>query len=156
MVSKAHSGTNVATENGAVSEARPQENSIALSDLKEGVINTRVLRSGKKVLLIREGDSVKVFGEVCPHMGADLSQATYCSARRTLQCFWHGYLFSAEDGRFLENPNEKIMKLIRQPSAHYRPEKTPRYRLPVVPFSIEDGRVHILQSKDGGAEGGSP
>jgi nitrite reductase/ring-hydroxylating ferredoxin subunit len=72
-------------------------------------------------------------------MGADLSEATYCAKDGTLQCRWHGYFFSAEDGKFLRNPNEDFMQILRTPSQHFVPTKKPRYRLTVVPTTQKDG-----------------
>ncbi len=117
--------------------------SFALRDLPEGQLHSRVLKSGKKVVIVRQGDHVQVFNELCPHMGADLAEGWYCAEKRTLQCRWHGYLFSTDDGRFLENPNEKLMKLVRIPSKHYDPDKTPKYRLAVVPSQVEGDRVIV-------------
>ncbi len=120
-----------------------QLDSFALHELPEGALHARMLKSGKKVVLVRRGGEVKAFGELCPHMGADLSEGWYCAQSGTLQCRWHGYIFGVDDGRFLENPNEKLMKLVRIPSAHYKPEKTPKYRLAVVPCHVEGGRVIV-------------
>lgn len=112
---------------------------IPLSEIREGVLNVRAVDEEQKVVIVRRGDEVRVFGEVCPHMGADLTEGRYCAKDGTLHCPWHGYVFSTEDGRFLSNPNEQIMALARAPSKHFRPEKTPRYRLSSIPFSVVDG-----------------
>lgn len=116
---------------------------IPLEELREGQINVRVLPNGKKAIIVRAGDEVRVFGEICPHLGADLSEGKFCAKTKTLQCKWHGYIFSTEDGRFLENPNEVFMRLIRVPSEHFKPEKTPRYRLHMLKSSVENGRLQI-------------
>ena len=120
-----------------------QVDSFALRDLPDGKPHARTLASGKKVVLVRSGDEVKAFGELCPHMGADLSEGWFCSEKRTLQCRWHGYIFGVDDGTFRENPNEKLMKLVRVPSKHYDPAKTPKYRLAVVPCQVEGDRVIV-------------
>lgn len=121
--------------------------SIPLDSLREGEINTHVLPNGKKAILIRRGSEVRVFGEVCPHLGADLAEGRYCAKTNTLHCKWHGYVFSTDDGAFLENPNEKFMRLIRIPSEHFKPEKTPRYRLHVLKSSVQNGRVTIGEAR---------
>ncbi|MFO0616465.1 MAG: Rieske (2Fe-2S) protein [Polyangiaceae bacterium] len=120
--------------------------SIPISELREGEINVRVLPNGKKAIIVRKGDDVRVFGEVCPHLGADMSEGRYCAKTHTVHCKWHGYVFSADDGTFLENPNEKFMRLIRIPSEHFKPEKTPRYRLQMLKSSVQNGRVTIGQT----------
>jgi nitrite reductase/ring-hydroxylating ferredoxin subunit len=114
-----------------------------LADIREGEINVKVLRSGRKAVVLKRGDDITIFGELCPHMGADLSTATYCPNERTLTCSWHGYVFDADDGSFRENPNELLLKPLRTPSEHYRPEKTPRYRLRRVPFHIKGSRLFL-------------
>jgi nitrite reductase/ring-hydroxylating ferredoxin subunit len=128
--------------------ARSSSDSIELAELREGEINVRVLPSGRKAVVLRRGDEITAFGELCPHMGADLSTATYCPDDGTLTCSWHGYVFDAHDGRFRENPNERLLKELRTPSKHYRPEKTPQYRLRRIPFQIRGSRLYL-----GGREG---
>jgi nitrite reductase/ring-hydroxylating ferredoxin subunit len=121
----------------------PVFDSIDLADIREGEINVKVLRSGRKAVILKRGDDITIFGELCPHMGADLSTATYCPNEGTLTCSWHGYVFDANDGSFRENPNEQLLKALRTPSKHYRPEKTPRYRLRRIPFQIKGSRLYF-------------
>jgi nitrite reductase/ring-hydroxylating ferredoxin subunit len=121
----------------------PGPDSIDLAEIREGEINVTVLRSGRKAVVLKRGDDITIFGELCPHMGADLSTATYCANEGTLTCSWHGYAFDADDGSLRENPNERLLKPLRAPSKHYRPEKTPRYRLRRVPFQIRGSKLHI-------------
>jgi nitrite reductase/ring-hydroxylating ferredoxin subunit len=118
---------------------------VALADLAEDRANVRVLKSGAKVLVFRRGTEIKVFGEVCPHMGADLSEGSYCAKTGALTCRWHGYRFDSRDGRFVENPNEGPMALLRTPSKHYRPDKQPNYRLKPVAFQVRGGRLHFAR-----------
>ena len=123
--------------------ADPPSDSMDLADIREGEINVKVLRSGRKAVVLKRGDDITIFGELCPHMGADLSTATYCPNEGTLTCSWHGYVFDADDGSFRENPNELLLKPLRAPSKHYRPEKAPRYRLRRVPFQIKGSRLYL-------------
>jgi nitrite reductase (NADH) small subunit/3-phenylpropionate/trans-cinnamate dioxygenase ferredoxin subunit len=127
----------------------PEEReSISLGELQEDRINVRVLRSGRRVIVLRRGAEVHAFGDICPHMGADMAEATYCAKDGTLQCRWHGYFFGADDGRFLRNPNEDFMQMLRVPSQHFDPTKTPRYRLTVVPTSRKDGRLYFGRDEE--------
>jgi nitrite reductase/ring-hydroxylating ferredoxin subunit len=133
---------------------------MSLAELREGVLNVKVLRSGRKAIILRKGSELRAFGELCPHMGADMSEATYCSRTGTLRCRWHGYVFSAEDGKLLENPNEKLMRIARTPSQHFDPTKTPRYRLANVRLSVKGGQVLFGREEESGsrastAEGGA-
>jgi hypothetical protein len=52
--------------------------SMELAEIREGEINVQVLPSGRKAVVLKRGDEISVFGELCPHMGADLSTAVYC------------------------------------------------------------------------------
>ena len=129
-----------------------------LAEIREGALNVKVLRSGRKAIVIRRGGRIHAFGEVCPHMGADLAEATYCAREGTLQCRWHGYFFGAEDGRFLRNPNEETMALLRAPTRHFVPNTTPRYRLSLLPTTESDGRLFFGREPepDAVAKGGLP
>jgi nitrite reductase/ring-hydroxylating ferredoxin subunit len=132
----------MADENGETEDSTWAEG-IAVASLTEGVLHSRTLPSGKKVVILKEGGATRVFGELCPHMGADMTEATYCAKTGTLQCPWHGYIFSSSDGRFLENPNERLMKLIRGPSEHFKPDTRPNYKLQVLAHHVRDGRLYL-------------
>jgi nitrite reductase/ring-hydroxylating ferredoxin subunit len=121
----------------------PSSDSIGLDEIAEGKINPKVLSSGRKAVILRRGDDVTAIGEICPHMGGDLTRGRYCAREKTLQCPWHGYIFSVETGDLLKNPNEDMVKPLRVPSAFWKPEKTPRYRLQRLPCQLRDGKVHI-------------
>lgn len=129
------------TENAAPPEA--SSDWIELSEIAETGMTVKLLRSGKKAVLFRRGKEVRAYHEVCPHMGADLSEGVVCSKERTLACKWHGYVYSTDDGTLLDNPNERLAPLLRKPSKHFRPEKTPQYRLRLVPFTMKGTRVYL-------------
>ncbi len=118
--------------------------SMDLAEIREGEINDKVLRSGRKALVIKQGSDIKVFGDLCPHMGGDMTTATYCASAGTLACSWHGYVFGADDGRFRDNPNERLMSALREPSEYYRPEKTPKFRLRVLSFQIKGSTLYFV------------
>lgn len=116
---------------------------IELAEIREGEINVKVLRSGRKALVIKQGSDIKVFSDLCPHMGGDMTTATYCANEGTLACSWHGYVFGADDGQLRDNPNERLMSALREPSEHFRPEQFPKYRLRVLPFQIKGSMLVI-------------
>jgi nitrite reductase/ring-hydroxylating ferredoxin subunit len=122
--------------------------SIALKDIAPGKINILTLSTGRKAVVLRQGAEFKVIGEICPHMGADLSQSRYCAQDRTLHCAWHGYVFSADDGRFLKNPNDDSMKILKVPGEYYCPAKTPNYRLQMLTFFVKDDRLYVGAEKE--------
>ena len=93
--------------------------------------------------MLKKGDDITIFAELCPHMGADLSTAEYCPNDGTLTCSWHGYVFDAKDGTLRDNPNERLLEPLRAPSKHYRPEKALAYRLRRVPFQVRGSKLYI-------------
>ena len=122
--------------------------SMDLAEIREGEINVKVLRSGRKAVVIKRDGDITVYDELCPHMGGDMTTATYCAAEGTLACSWHGYVFGASDGRIRDNPNERLMSVLREPSEHYKPEITPKFRLRALPFRVE-GSTLYFESGDG-------
>jgi nitrite reductase/ring-hydroxylating ferredoxin subunit len=115
----------------------------------------KILPNGKKAIVLRKGSEIRVFAETCPHLGADLSEARYCEREGTLQCRWHGYVFSSSTGAFVDNPNDRMMRELREPSAVYRPDKMPRYRLSTVPHVVAGDRLFFLRSTPA-ADSGEP
>lgn len=55
-----------------------------------------------KILLLRQGDTVRGFSATCPHAGAPLDQGAVCDGR--LICPWHKAMFDITDGALLEPP----------------------------------------------------
>ena len=133
---------------GSFEERAAERDSVPVAELVEDRPNVYVLSSGTKVLVFRRGGQIKAFGEVCPHMGGDLSQGSYCRKTGTIVCWWHGYRFSIDDGRFVQNPNEGPMALLRAPSKHYHPDRQPAYRLRPVLFEIRGDRVYFGRERD--------
>jgi len=132
---------------GAV-DGSDERDSVPVAELEEDRRNVYVLSSGTKVLVFRRNGQIRAFGEVCPHMGADLSEGSYCPKTGTMACPWHGYRYRIDDGRFVENPNEGSMALLRVPSKHYHPEKQPSYCLRSVLFEIRGDRVDFGRKRD--------
>jgi nitrite reductase/ring-hydroxylating ferredoxin subunit len=117
--------------------------SFPLAEIREGEMNVKTLKSGKRAIIFRHGERLSVYSEVCPHLGADLSTGKHCAKDGTIQCPWHGYVFSTDDGRFTDNPNDRLMAVLRAPTKHYRPEKTPKYKLIALPFYVREQRLFI-------------
>jgi len=124
-------------------ESSTPSDQMDLAEIREGTINVKVLSSGKKAIVLRRGQDIQVFGELCPHMGADLSDATYCASAGTLACKWHGYVFGVDDGVFRDNPNERLMTTLRGESRYFRPNATPRYRLRTIAFQIKGAVLYF-------------
>tara|TARA_Y100001970_G_scaffold49331_1_gene62487 strand:- start:3711 stop:4148 length:438 start_codon:yes stop_codon:yes gene_type:complete len=116
---------------------------IPLLEIKKDHLN--VIKAHKNLTLIATYDGVgyKVFSDVCPHMGAPLSEGPYCSKSKTLECPWHGYLFSTDDLSLIENPNEKIWYQTFLSDKDLKNFKTPNYKLRKIPFRIEGNYLHL-------------
>jgi nitrite reductase/ring-hydroxylating ferredoxin subunit len=120
---------------------------IELGELRRGVLQVRDLGEGVEVVVIPEGDKLYVLREVCPHMGGPLSQATYCGKDGTLECPWHGYVFDIATGALKDNPNERIMASLRQPTACFRPERAPRYALTLLAYTVVGDRAYVSRTR---------
>jgi nitrite reductase/ring-hydroxylating ferredoxin subunit len=87
-------------------------------DLKKSIIKSS---GNKKIGIFYFGEQeYKVYEMTCPHMGGDL-----CSGKinnNTIQCGWHGYLFSLISGKFIKNPNLENTKSVRIKSLYYDPQ----------------------------------
>jgi len=62
-----------------------------------------------------------IFKMTCPHMGGDLNLGIYCLKEMRIQCLWHGYICSLENGDFIENSNLADTEISRVNSKHYNP-----------------------------------
>ena len=114
-----------------------------LGDIAEGKINVKVLSSGRRAVVVRRGDDIKVYDELCPHMGGDLTEAVYCGDKGTLACYWHGYEFDVDDGTLCENPNARLMAKLRAPTKHFQPDRAPSYRLRAIPSRVEGSTLYF-------------
>jgi len=54
-------------------------------------------------------------------MGGDLNLGIYCLKEMRIQCLWHGYICSLENGDFIENSNLADTEISRVNSKHYNP-----------------------------------
>jgi NADPH-dependent 2,4-dienoyl-CoA reductase/sulfur reductase-like enzyme/nitrite reductase/ring-hydroxylating ferredoxin subunit len=57
---------------------------------------------GQKLLLVRDGVTVKAYSAVCPHAGAPLEEGAICQGR--IVCPWHKAAFHLSDGSLAEPP----------------------------------------------------
>jgi len=120
---------------------------IELRDLHRGAVQVRDVGEGVEVVVIPDGDKLYVLREACPHMGGPLSQATYCRKDGTLECPWHGYLFDVATGALRDNPNERIMASLREPTECFRPERAPRYALTLLAYTVIGDRAYVSRTR---------
>ena len=62
----------------------------------------RVEVDGQKILLVRDGNSVRAYSAVCPHAGGPLEEGAVCNGR--IVCPWHKGTFRLSDGALMEPP----------------------------------------------------
>jgi len=120
---------------------------IELSGLRRDAVNVRDLGEGVQVIVVPGRERLHVFREICPHMGGPLGEATVCKDA-TLECPWHGYRFSLETGRLVDNPNERIMADLRRRAPDcFRPDKAPRYALTPMAYQVVGDRAYVQRRR---------
>jgi nitrite reductase (NADH) small subunit/3-phenylpropionate/trans-cinnamate dioxygenase ferredoxin subunit len=62
--------------------------------------------SGKLVALFLENGEYFAIDDVCPHMGASLSEG--CVESGIVTCPWHGWRFRLADGAWADSPRIRI------------------------------------------------
>jgi nitrite reductase (NADH) small subunit len=75
-----------------------------IGDLAEGQAKA-VTVNGKLIALFREGSQYFAIDDVCPHMGASLSEG--CVEEGIVTCPWHGWRFRLSDGAWADSPRVK-------------------------------------------------
>lgn len=58
------------------------------------------------VAVFLDGGRYYAIDDTCPHQGAPLCDGMVSD--KTVTCSWHGWRFSLEDGRWLDNPRVKV------------------------------------------------
>ena len=61
-----------------------------------------------KFLVLWDENTFRVISEICPHLGGPLSEGEFCKKSNTIKCPWHGYKFSLENLKLIDNPNEGV------------------------------------------------
>jgi nitrite reductase (NADH) small subunit/3-phenylpropionate/trans-cinnamate dioxygenase ferredoxin subunit len=76
-----------------------------VEDLREGESRT-VEVAGRLIALFCVDGQYHAIDDVCPHMGASLSEG--CVERGVVTCPWHAWRFRLADGAWADNPRLKI------------------------------------------------
>jgi nitrite reductase (NADH) small subunit len=61
---------------------------------------------GRAIAVILDRGAYYAIDDTCPHQGAPLCDGIIMD--KTVTCTWHGWRFSLEDGRWLDNPRSKL------------------------------------------------
>ena len=120
---------------------------IAIADVKKDFLNVFDIDEKLKAIILYDGEEYKVISDLCPHMGASLSEAKLCNKSKILQCRWHGYKYSTSDLSLHENPNEKVWQKAFLSPVDQEKYKTPKYKLKQIPFKVENEFIHLLKLK---------
>lgn len=76
-----------------------------IGDLEDG--NSRVVEvAGRPIAVFRQGEHYFAIDDMCPHMGASLSEGYVENGIVT--CSWHAWRFRLADGAWADNPRIKI------------------------------------------------
>jgi nitrite reductase/ring-hydroxylating ferredoxin subunit len=118
-----------------------------LSGLRSGAVNVRDLGEDVQVVVVRDGEVLRIFREICPHMGGPLGEAIVCPDG-TLECPWHGYRFRLATGQLADNPNERIMAELRRRAPDcFRPDQAPRYALAPLAYQVAGDLVYVERKR---------
>ncbi len=118
-----------------------------LSGLRRGAVNVRDLGEDVQVVVVHDRDALRIFREICPHMGGPLSEAAVGSDG-TLECPWHGYRFRLATGQLVDNPNVRIMDELRRRAPEcFRPDEAPRYALAALSYQVVGDLVYVERKR---------
>lgn len=76
-----------------------------VGEIPEGRGRT-VLVGEKLIALFHEGGAYHAIDDMCPHMGASLSEGSVSAG--VVTCPWHAWRFRISDGTWCDNPRIKI------------------------------------------------
>ncbi len=98
---------------------------------------------GVEVVALMHAGCAFVYRDLCPHMGAPISEGTYDPRGGTLQCPWHGYEFNAATGGFARNPNAEIFACMAGLYKSHKPETAPVLRLQAFGLELDGGLIWV-------------
>ena len=93
---------------GPLFDERPDSDFIPVFDLDEiepGQSKAAAV-NGRMVAVFNEGGVFKAIDDMCPHMGASLSEGHFENGE--VLCPWHAWRFSIDDGSCIDPPSKKM------------------------------------------------
>ena len=114
---------------------------IDTADLNSRKLTIKLVENKKIGIYSLGQGKFKVYEMTCPHMGGDLCNGMI--NKSTIQCGWHGYVFSLINGNFIKNPNIKGTEFVRVASKYFDPsdEKTKNLELKTIDHRIEKNNL---------------
>lgn len=95
----------------------------------------------ERYLITYYNEEIKVYKNLCPHMGAFFSKKNYNSKDQTLTCPWHGYIYSLQNGKMIKNPAEgKWFSELTDNNEYFCPKNI---SIPSHRYSIVDNEIII-------------
>ena len=130
------------SQSESISAKQSATYAIPLSAVKVNKRNSFQLSDALTVVVLNDGQNIKVVHDLCPHMGGPISRGHTCKQTGGLVCPWHGYIFSQKTLTLETNPNEKIWI---QPLAgdDAKTFETPKYKLKEIAFRLENDQIII-------------
>jgi nitrite reductase (NADH) small subunit len=106
---------------GTEGQRRDPVDVCAVDDLPDGLVQ-EVAVNGRKIGMVRVGDSVHAFNAICPHHAGPLAKGRVVCAvgaqvpgvpildseKRVLMCPWHAWEFDLEDGVAVADPSLRM------------------------------------------------
>jgi nitrite reductase/ring-hydroxylating ferredoxin subunit len=118
-------------------------NSVELDQIPDRTVVELELDPETKVLIYREAEEVRVYRDICPHMGGPISASEVDPVRGEIFCPWHGYRFSLRTGELVKNPNTEIWRHFSGRLKSFDPDACPGFRLHRLSHRIESGRLVV-------------
>lgn len=110
---------------------------VELSALAPGKGLACEVEPGVELVVYKDAHGVHAFRDLCPHMGAPMSEGRWDEKLGRLTCPWHGYEFDARTGKLARNPNEETFACMRGLYASYNPAKRPDLKMSPLQVDVE-------------------
>ena len=116
---------------GPLFDDRPDADFVPIFDLDEvepGQSKAAAV-NGRMVAVFNEGGVLKAIDDMCPHMGASLSEGHFENGE--VLCPWHAWRFSLDDGSWLDSDKDKVrcgsyaVRVIDDEICVYVPDREP-------------------------------
>lgn len=80
-----------------------------LSDVSDGGA-TSVVVKGRRIAVVRFGETAHALEDRCPHWGGPLSQGEVSAKRREIICPWHRFRYALDSGACAASPSRRAAR----------------------------------------------